>query len=94
MFLGRVVAPGEPLWTDEDRGWAMALLEYEADICSWCGQPRSQSMAAENEFRYESQALRCHGCKAVARGSEPFSKPDSDTRGLMIAVKLKGGSHG
>lgn len=92
MFLGRVPAPGEPLWTDEDRGWAMALLEYEADICSGCGQPRSQSTLAKNEFRYEAEALRCHGCKAVAVESENWSGPNA--RGLLMGVKLKGGTHG
>lgn len=93
VFLGAVPVPGEPLWTAEDRAWAMALLEYEADLCSGCGQPRSESMAAQNEFEYRPQALRCHGCAAVAKESERFSGPTADTRGLMIGVQLKGGDH-
>lgn len=94
MFLGRVPVPGEPLWTDEDRGWAIALLEYEADMCPGCGQPRSQSTLPENESKYESEAVRCHGCKAVAVESERFSVPNADTRGLLVGVKLEGGGHG
>lgn len=49
-------------------------------------------MATENEFRYHPTALRCHGCAAVARESEEFS--GSNTKGLMIGVKLEGGRHG
>lgn len=91
MFLGRVPVPGEALWTAEDRAWAMALLEHEADICSGCGQPRSESMDRENEFRYSPTVLRCHGCAAVARESEQFSGPNANTKGLMIGVHLEGG---
>ena len=83
------------MWTDEDRAWAMALLEYEADLCSGCGQPRSESMAAEHEFDYRPTALRCHGCAAVARESERYTEgPNPNTKGLMIGVKLEGRRHG
>lgn len=73
----------------------MALLEYEADLCSGCGQPRSESMAAENEDGYRPSALRCHGCAAVARESERFSSaPNANLKGLMIGVHLEGVKHG
>lgn len=92
MFLGRVPLPGEPLWTAADREWAMALLEYEADLCGGCGQPRSESMAAEHQFSYVPTALRCHGCAAVAQESERYAGPESDMRGLMVGVHLEGRS--
>jgi hypothetical protein len=81
-------------WPDDDQAWAIALLEYEADLCSGCGQPRSESMDAGHEFDYHPTALRCHGCAAVATESERFSGPTSNTKGLMIGVQLKGGGHG
>ena len=81
-------------WPDDDQAWAIALLEYEADICSGCGQPRSESMAAEHEFAYHPTALRCHGCAAVARESENWSGPTANTKGLMIGVHLERGPHG
>lgn len=86
VFLGRIPRRGEPLWTDEDREWALALLAYEADLCSGCGQSRAETTDEDNEFSYTAQALRCHGCAAVARGSEPFTAPGADARGLLIAV--------
>jgi hypothetical protein len=79
-------------WSDDDQAWAIALLEYEADLCSGCGQPRSESMDAGHEFDYHPTALRCHGCAAVAAESERFSGPTANTKGLMIGVQLKGGS--
>lgn len=94
VFLGRVVVPGEPLWLAEDRAWAVALLEYEADMCSGCGQPRSESMDAKHEEDYRPAALRCHACASIARASERFAAtPHADTKGLMFGVHLKGGGH-
>ena len=93
VFLGRVPIPGEPLWTAEDRAWAIALLEYEADLCSGCGQPRSESTDSKNEFRYSPTVLVCHGCRKVATESEKWAESKANTRGLMIGVHLKGGSH-
>lgn len=91
VFLGRIPRRGEPLWTDEDRAWAIALLEYEADLCSGCGQPRSETTEAANETKYTTTALRCHGCAAVARESEHRSGPLDDRKGLLIGVKLQRG---
>lgn len=62
MFLGRVVQPGEPLWTDEDREWALALYEEERDACPGCGHPRSESMRPDAEFTYVAEVARCHAC--------------------------------
>lgn len=86
--------PGEALWTAEDRTWAIALLEYEAEICSGCGQPRSESMAIENEFRYRPTVLRCHACNTVAREADGQVESKANTKGLMIGVHLEGGRHG
>lgn len=93
MFLGRIPAAGEPLWTDDDRDWAMALLAYEADLCE-CGQPRSESMSPDNEFVYAGEAMRCHACKAVARESERFAQPGADHSGLFIGVTKTRRAHG
>lgn len=85
IFLGRVPKRGEPLWTDDDRDWALALQAYEADLCA-CGQPRAESMSPDNEFGYDATPLRCHACAAVAKGGERFSEPGADPRGLFMSV--------
>jgi hypothetical protein len=67
--MGRVVAEGEPLWLDEDRAWALALLDVEADACPECGQPWSEATDPEPSSptrRTSSNAMpappRPHGC--------------------------------
>lgn len=71
MFLGRVVQPGEPLWLEEDRSWAMALAELEADLCpNGCGQPLSESTAAGMDEAYDAKPIQCHACAARDRRME------------------------
>jgi hypothetical protein len=89
VFLGRVPVAGEPLWLEDDRQWAVALLTYEADLCSGCGQSRSETTAIGNEDAYAGSAIRCHGCKAVAIASEVFTVPGADARGLLIGVSRR-----
>ena len=72
MFLGRVVEPGEPLWLDEDRDYALALHFLDAETCSGCGQSRSESTALENEGAYSVEPVRCHACAAMSRQSSKF----------------------
>lgn len=93
VFLGRVPAAGEPLWTDDDRDWAMALLAYEADLCE-CGQPRSESMSSEAEFAYRAEPMRCHACRAIARGSEAFAQDGGAQGGLFMSVTKTRRAHG
>jgi predicted Fe-S protein YdhL (DUF1289 family) len=62
VFLGRVVAPGEPQWTDEDK---LAALEWHARqkmLCPGCGRPRDESFDPSMEDHYEVTVLRCHSC--------------------------------
>lgn len=95
MFLGRVVEPGEPLWTAEDRDWAVALLTYEADLCPGCGHPRAESMHPGAEFdTYTAEARRCHACVAVAHSSDRYTQPGADPRGLFIGVTKTWRAHG
>lgn len=76
--MGRVVRPGEPLWTQEDSSLAVALTIAEATTCSGCGQDRRESTEKENEFAYEIEAIRCHACatrdRFVGNLPENFSR--------------------
>lgn len=88
--MGRAVAPGEPLWLDEDRAWALALAEVEKDCCPDCGHPWSEASAAENEFEYDVSLLRCHACAAGARKSKHFQESGGDPSGLHVAINRRG----
>ena len=88
--MGRVVGPGEPLWLDEDRAWALALAEVERDSCPDCGQPWSEASAAESEFQYDVALLRCHACAAGARKAHAHQEAGGDAKGLHIAITRRG----
>lgn len=60
--MGRTVVPGEPLWNDDDRSWALALLAEEAEECPSCGGALEETTDPENEQRYRSSIVRCHRC--------------------------------
>lgn len=51
MFTGRPIpAPGEPLFTEEDTAYAVALAEEERDTCRACGLPRAICRNPKSKF--------------------------------------------
>lgn len=70
MFLGRVVAKGEPAWLEDDRAWAMALLKVEADQHK-CGLPLSETLDPANGEAYTVDVLgQCAACYALETASD------------------------
>lgn len=84
-------APGEVLWLDEDRAWAMALAQVEADRCPDCGHPWSETSAADNEFAYTAEVTRCHACATGARASHRFQAAGGDDRGVHVSITKREG---
>ncbi len=76
MFLG---------WSDEDRGWALALLAEESDACSGCGQPRSESWSEDSEGRYTARVQVCQACLVAE-----FVSEDTQGRGTKVEIIRKG----
>ena len=96
IFLGRVTTPGDPLWTDDDRGWALALHLEEQAACKGCGQPRDVAHAIENSYAYKVVESRCHACAArdeQQRRRVDTSQPAS-MDGLYTLVELIGDARG
>lgn len=79
------------MWLDDDRDWALALLDLEADACDGCGQPRSESMDRENEYAYKAEPVRCHACAALARATRDFTAGDhpGSSDGLAFTVRRR-----
>lgn len=77
---GRVVAPGEPLWTQEDTDLALALTEIESVRCSGCGNDLTETLDDADEFAWQAEAVRCHACAARDRAARKAE--DMDTSGL------------
>ncbi|MFB6977684.1 hypothetical protein [Streptomyces scopuliridis] len=88
--MGRAVAPGEALWLDEDRAWALALAEVEKDCCPDCGNPWSEASKIENEYAYEAELLRCHACATGARSAHAYQESGGDVRGIHVSIMKRG----
>lgn len=87
IFLGRPMpAPGEPLWTEEDRAWAIALVTVEAEACPDCGNPWSETSSADNEFSYRAELVRCHACATSAKAVAAFEHNRGDAAGMHVLV--------
>jgi hypothetical protein len=79
----------EPEWDERERGWALALLAYEAALCPGCREPLSETTKAENEGRYvPGPAVRCHRCTATEQASVTY-RESPQPRALLIPVELQ-----
>ena len=87
--MGRVVADGEPMWLPEDRYWALALAEVEADSCPECGQPWSEATDPKNEERYTAQLVRCHACTASAQRVRAHQDKKGSADGLHVHIEKR-----
>jgi hypothetical protein len=87
--MGRVVADGEPLWLDEDRAWAFALLDVEADACPECGQPWGEATDPDNEFAYKAHLVKCHACGTSAKAVKAHQDNRGNTDGLHVHIERR-----
>jgi hypothetical protein len=58
---------GPPDWTVRDINAALEWQIHEDAHCGNCGMPLEESQQADNTFAYRSEAVACHGCRAVQR---------------------------
>lgn len=69
----RSVTRREVEWDDDERGWALALLEYEADQCPGCGGQMSETTDKTTEGRWRvPPPTRCHRCTAMAVAQDGY----------------------
>lgn len=83
---GRLARTETVWWTVEDREAALALLDYEAGLCSGCHHPLEETTKAEHADAYRpGEPIRCHYCTtrvAIDRNA------DEKSAGLLIPIKL------
>lgn len=76
----------ESYWTEADHNYALAWQAEQGERHT-CGRRLSESMAKENQFAYEAEAVRCHACAAKDRvGKQYQDQEGSDTAGLMVRL--------
>jgi hypothetical protein len=65
-------------------------MQLEADTCSGCGQPLSESTDEDNEGGYEvPPPTRCHACTALHAGQQRYEL--NNPHGLMFEVHRRTG---
>lgn len=79
----------DPLFTSRDYSIAMALQEVEETTCDGCGQPRTESMAPDAEYAYETTLVRCHGCAKRSKSLDAYAESGGNTAGIIALVNKK-----
>lgn len=86
--------PGEPLFTDEDTAYALALAEEEAATCSSCGLLKVVCHDPEYQFGFVVHEEQCHATKTLAEHqlNAAWSKKHESTRAAtQLSAKFREG---
>lgn len=85
----RLVESVDPEWSQEWVDLALAFATWEADLCTGCRQPMTETTDPENEFLYVAlPAVRCHRCTASGIASDSV-RDDRQSHALHIPVELR-----
>lgn len=85
--MGRIVALGDPAWTEEDTFLALEYQDWAGQICPGCGHHLSESTDPANEFRYETRDQACHACAAKEKHAKDLQESETAvTEGRKIGV--------
>lgn len=74
----------EPEWTDQDRGWVLALLAEKADTCPGCGHPVSECRDPATRGQWSYEATVCQACVIAQAVSD--NAAEAKTRGLYVGT--------
>lgn len=76
------------MWLPEDTSAALDWQTYESSLCQGCGHPRSESMAPENEGKYDTEPIKCHACDDRAKTAHKMAEDNKgSTNGYYFAVR-------
>lgn len=78
-------------WTDDDRAWAIALLEEQRERCSGCGQPLAVCMDPRTEYTWSVVRHTCQACLVMEAEQDndveaAKSRPGARARGRKYTV--------
>lgn len=89
IILGEPLpAPGEPLWHDDDREWAIAYEDYLGGICDGCGTPRHLwDGAKEGELPFVGVPVSCRGCEEKHDTEEEIPEPERKPWRRVVMIR-------
>lgn len=90
IFRGRGwPKPGEPLWLEDDRRWALAE-QYDQAVRLPCGCYEDDVSGPENEDRFTATPRVCHRHRAAGEASEHRSKSETDSmHGVWFQIEKR-----
>jgi hypothetical protein len=80
----------EPGWLDEDRGYLLALMAEESEVCPGCSQPLDECRDKKTARTWEVVTDTCWACMPLQVVMQDQS---SSSHGMFYGVR-RGGSGG
>lgn len=77
---------GEPEWGDDDRGWLLALLAEDADTCSGCGHPNSETSDPASMHQWRLVQRKCWACVVLEADADARAESKTKDRGLKTGI--------
>lgn len=85
MPVSVVLGIGEGRWSDRDRLAAIALVKYEASLCTGC----SQDVASWGSARsFAVKETVCPGCAALDKYRADNSKPEPGAKPYLVSDEV------
>ena len=85
--LTRSVTTRPSPWTDEDRGWLMALLAEEREVCPGCGQPLEVCRDPATAGSWSPVTTTCEACRILDATRDNYAEGGRPQRGLYLGVR-------
>lgn len=77
-------------WSDDDRGWVLAWLGYEAGRCPNCKGWLAETTDPANEGHYHADApVMCHRCSALDAEQDRMKDHPKRSALVLWPVKLR-----
>jgi len=84
-LTGRSVITRRSPWTDEDRGWLLALRAEEQETCSGCGQPLDVCRDPKTAGTWTPRVDVCQAC-VVVEAEAQNQQEGGRRRGVYVGV--------
>lgn len=84
-LTGRSVITRPSPWTDEDRGWLLALRAEERETCKGCGHPLDVCRDPRTAGTWTPQTEICQAC-VIAEAEAENQQEGGRRRGVYIGV--------
>lgn len=83
----RTVTVAEPEWTTADRGWVLALLAEQADVCPDCGHPTTVCRDPATAGQWQVIEGVCQPSRVAQAIAENNAQEPSRRRGVVLSTR-------